>query len=175
MAAIAHPEKSEFLPFGEVGELVVKGPQLMKGYWKLEAETGRTLAEIMGEKWVRTGDLALIDDEGYFHFYDRKRDCIICGGQPVFAREVEEVIKTHRLVREAAVIGATDQKGSVVIKAVIILRGDARGKLSDQDIISHCRGRLDEHKIPGIIEFRGEIPKTDVGKVSRRELREEKA
>jgi long-chain acyl-CoA synthetase len=172
--AIAHPEKAEWMSTGQVGELVVRGPQVMKGYWKKEEETAQAFVEITGEKWLRTGDLAKIDDEGYFHFYDRKKDLIQYQGTSIFAREIEEVLKTHPKVREAAVIGVPGPNGGTTIKAVIALQTDARGKLSEEEVVSYCRGKLVSHKIPNIIEFRGEIPRTDVGKVSRRELREER-
>jgi long-chain acyl-CoA synthetase len=172
MVAVVHPDKAEFMPQGEIGELAVKGPQVMKGYWRNEAETDLGFVQIMGETWLRTGDLASIDDEGYFYFHDRKRDLIIHDNHPVFPGEIEEVLKTHPKVREAAVIGIPDEKGGVTIKAVIVLQSGARGKLSEEEIVSYCQERLADYKIPTMIEFRGEIPKTDVGKVSRRELRE---
>jgi len=174
-AAIARIERPEFIGSGEIGELVVKGPQLMKGYWERADESAQTLVDIMGEMWVRTGDLARIDDDGYFYFQERKRDVITCRGMSIFAREIEDVLKTHPMVKEAAVIGVPDATMGVVVKAVVIVRGEARGKLADEEIVRHCRERLEDHKVPRLIEFRGEIPKTDVGKVSRRELREERS
>jgi long-chain acyl-CoA synthetase len=173
MVAIAHPDKAEFMPFGEIGELVVKGPQVMKGYWERPGETEQSFEEILGERWLRTGDLARIDDEGYFYFYDRKKDLIKSEGYSIFAREIEEVLRTHPKIKEAAVIGVPDEKAGANIKAVIVLQADARGKVSEQEIAQYCADKLAQHKIPKIIEFRGEIPRTDVGKVSRRELREE--
>lgn len=174
MVAIAHPERAEMVPLGEIGELVVKGPQVMKGYWNRPEETKESFVEIMGEKWLRTGDLVRMDDEGYVHFYDRKRDLIKYKGYSIFAREIEEVIKTHPKIKEAAVIGVPDPKVGANIKAVIVLQSDARGRMSEEEIVSYCQGKLAHYKIPKIIEFRGEIPRTDVGKVSRRELREER-
>jgi long-chain acyl-CoA synthetase len=174
MVAIAHPERAEMVPLGEIGELVVKGPQVMKGYWNRPEETKQSFVEIMGEKWLRTGDLVRMDDEGYVHFYDRKRDLIKYKGYSIFAREIEEVIKTHPKIKEAAVIGVPDPKVGANIKAVIVLQADARGRMSEEEIVSYCQGKLAHYKIPKIIEFRGEIPRTDVGKVSRRELREER-
>lgn len=172
--AIAHPEKWEFMGPGEIGELVVKGPQVMKGYWNTHEETEQSFVEIMGERWLRTGDLGRMDVEGYFHFYDRKRDLIKYRGYTVFAREVEEILKTHPKVKEAAVIGALDREVGANVKAVIVLHTDARGKLSEEEIVRYCQQKLDDYKIPQIIEFRREIPRTDAGKVSRRELREER-
>jgi long-chain acyl-CoA synthetase len=174
MVAIAHPERAEMVPLGEIGELVVKGPQVMKGYWNRPEETKQSFVEIMGEKWLRTGDLVRMDDEGYVHFYDRKRDLIKYKGYSIFAREIEEVIKTHPKIKEAAVIGVPDPKVGANIKAVIVLQSDARGRMSEEEIVSYCQEKLAHYKIPKIIEFRGEIPRTDVGKVSRRELREER-
>ena len=173
MAAIVHPEKEEFLPLGEIGEIVIQGPQVMKGYWKNPEETSEKLVDIEGEKWFRTGDLGSMDDEGYFHFYDRKRDLIKYKGYSVFAREIEEVLTSHPKIKEAGVIGVRDPRVGENIKAAIVLEAEARGKLSEEEIISYCKERLAHYKVPRIVEFRGEIPKTDVGKVSHRELREE--
>ena len=172
--AIVHPDTAEMVPLGEIGELVVRGPQVMKGYWNRPEETGKMFLEIAGEKWLMTGDLVRMDDEGYVHFYDRKRDLIKYKGYSIFAREIEEVLKTHPKIKEAAVIGVPDPKVGANIKAVIVLEADARGKMSEEEIVGHCQEKLAHYKVPKIIEFRGEIPRTDVGKVSRRELREER-
>lgn len=173
IAAIAHPEKDEFLPQGEIGEIVVKGPQVMRGYWNRPDETAKVFSEIGGDRWFRTGDLARMDEEGYFHFYDRKRDLIKYKGYSVFAREVEEVLKSHPKIKEVGVVGVPDPKVGENIKAVVVLESDARGRISEEEIIKYCEEKLAHYKVPKIIEFRGEIPRTDVGKVSRRELREE--
>lgn len=173
MAAILHSEENEFLPPGETGEIAIKGPQVMKGYWKTPEETSEKLVNIDGETWLRTGDLGSMDDEGYFWFYDRKRDLIKYKGYSVFAREVEEVLKKHPKIKEAGVVGVRDPKVGENVKAAVVLEADARGKLSEEDIIEYCKENLAHYKIPKIVEFRGEIPRTDVGKVSRRELREE--
>ena len=174
VVAIVDPDTAETVPLGEIGELVVTGPQVMKGYWNRPEETKKGFLEMAGKKWLMTGDLVRMDDEGYVHFYDRKRDLIKYKGYSVFAREIEEVLKTHAKIKEAAVIGVPDPKVGANIKAVIVLEADARGKMSEEEIVSHCQERLAHYKVPKIIEFRGEIPKTDVGKVSRRELREER-
>ena len=173
VAAIAHSEKNELLPLGEVGEVVIKGPQVMKGYWKKPEETENTLVEIDGEIWLRTGDIARMDEEGYFYMLDRKKDLIKYKGYSVFARDVEEVLYEHPKIKEAGVIGVPDPKVGQIIKAVIILETESRGKISEEEIINYCRDKLAPYKVPKIVEFRGEIPKTDVGKVSHRELREE--
>ncbi|MDO9333041.1 MAG: AMP-binding protein [Dehalococcoidales bacterium] len=173
VAAIASPDKDEFLPVGETGELVIKGPQVMKGYWKKPEETENMFMKFNGERWLRTGDLARMDEEGYFFFYDRKRDMIKYKGLAVFAREVEEVLCSHPQVKEAGVIGVPDPEVGERVKAIVVLETEARGKLSEMDIIKYCEERLAHYKVPKIVEFRGEVPKTDVGKVSHRELRDE--
>ena len=173
IAGIVDPEGDGFLPLGETGELVVKGPQVTTGYWNKPEETKKMLVKIDGETWLRTGDLARMDEEGYFYFYDRKRDLIKYKGLAVFAREVEEVLTGHPQIKEAGVIGVRDPDVGENVKAVVVLETEARGKLLEEDIIRYCQERLAHYKVPKIIEFRGEVPKTDVGKVSRRELREE--
>ena len=170
--AIADPEGTDFLPVGEVGELLVRGPQVMKGYWKRPEETAEVIVEIDGETWLRTSDLASMDEEGYFYFYDRKRDMIKYKGLAVFAREVEEVLTGHPQVKEAGVIGVPDPEVGERVKAVVVLETEARGKVLEEEIIKYCEEKLAHYKCPKVVEFRGEVPKTDVGKVSRRELRE---
>jgi long-chain acyl-CoA synthetase len=173
VAGIADPDKDEFLPVGETGELVVKGPQVFKGYWNNPEETKKMSMTVNGERWLRTGDLVRMDEEGYFYFYDRKRDMIKYKGLAVFAREVEEVLCSHPQVKEAGVIGVPDADVGERVKAIVVLETEARGKLSETEIITYCTEHLAHYKVPKIVEFRGEVPKTDVGKVSRRELRDE--
>ncbi len=172
-AAIIDHSGLDFMPVGEVGELIVNGPNVMQGYWNRPEETADSLIEIDGQKWLRTGDLASMDEEGYFHFFDRKRDLIKHKGYAVFARHVEEVLFNHPQIKAAGVVGVPDPKVGAIIKAYVVLQAEARGKVSEEDIISYCQDNLAHYKVPKIIEFRGELPKTDVGKVSRRELREE--
>ena len=173
MAAIVHPETSEFLPPGEIGELVIQGPNVMQGYWKQPEETRETLIELDGKIWLRTGDLVRMDEDGYFHFFDRKKDLIKYKGYSVFARDIEEVLYQHPKVKAAGVLGVPDPKVGQVIKAIVVLQTEARGKISEEEMIKYCEERLAHYKVPKIMEFRGELPKTDVGKVSHRELREE--
>jgi len=172
-AAIVEHEGTNFVPVGEVGELILSGPNIMQGYWKREEGTKEALIDIDGEKWLRTGDLVSMDDEGYFHFFDRKRDLIKYKGYSVFARHVEEVLYKHPQIKAAGVVGVDDPKVGQYIKAYVVLESEARGKISEEEIIAFCKENLAHYKVPKIIEFRGELPKTDVGKVSRRELREE--
>jgi long-chain acyl-CoA synthetase len=172
-AAIMEHESTEFLPVGEVGELILCGPNIMQGYWKRPDSTQESMLEIDGEMWLRTGDLVSMDEEGYFHFFDRKRDLIKYKGYSVFARHVEEVLYKHPQIKAAGVVGVPDPKVGNLIKAYIVLESEARGKISEEEVLEFCRQNLAHYKVPKIIEFRGELPKTDVGKVSRRELREE--
>jgi long-chain acyl-CoA synthetase len=173
VAAIVDPEGTKFLPVGETGEMVFKGPNVIPGYWQKPEATKETFIEIDGETWLRTGDLARMDEEGYFYFYDRKKDMIKYKGLQVFAREVEEVLTSHPQVREAGVIGVPDPEVGERVKAIVVLESEARGRVSEEEITKYCAGKLAGYMVPKIIEFRGEVPKTDIGKVSRRELREE--
>jgi long-chain acyl-CoA synthetase len=172
-AAILNPDKDEFCPVNEIGEIAVQGPQVTKGYYNKSQATRDCEAIINGKRWWRTGDLGRMDKDGFFQIYDRKRDLIKYKGLRVYAREVEEVLVQHADIREVGVIGVSDIKVGQNVKAFVVLEGDARGKVSEKDIMDYCKDKMAPYKIPRIIEFVGEIPKTDVGKVSRRELREE--
>jgi len=172
-AAVVDADGTEFKGIDEVGELILHGPNMMQGYWKRPEETKESIIDLDGKKWLRTGDLVRMDEEGYFHFFDRKRDLIKYKGYSVFARHVEEVLYKHPQIKAAGVVGVPDPKVGQFIKAYVVLQSDARGKISEEEIMEFCRQNLAHYKVPKIIEFRGELPKTDVGKVSRRELREE--
>ncbi len=172
-AAVIEDEGTDFVPVGEVGELVVRGPQVMKGYWKQPEQTAASFIEIDGEKWLKTADLVRMDEDGYFFYYDRKRDLIKYKAYSVYAREIEECISTHPMVDKVGAIGIRDPKVGENIKAIVVLKTESRGKITEEDIISYCKEHLAHYKVPKIVEFRGEIPLTDIGKVSRRELRDE--
>ncbi len=172
-AIVDSADSTKFLPIGEIGEMVFKGPTVVKGYWGKPEATHEMFVDIDGETWLRTGDLARMDEEGYFYFYDRKRDMIKYKGLAVFAREVEEVLAAHPQVKEAGVVGVPDPEVGERVKAIVVLESEARGRVSEEEITKYCAEKLAHYKVPKIIEFRGEVPKTDVGKVSRRELREE--
>lgn len=172
-AAIIDVEGMEFKPVGEDGELILRGPNIMQGYWKRPEANAESFVEIDGKKWLRTGDLVRMDEEGYFYFFDRKRDLIKYKGYSVFARHVEEVLYKHPQIKAAGVVGVPDPAVGQNIKAYVVLQSEARGKVSEEEIIEFCKQNLAHYKVPKIIEFRGELPKTDVGKISRRELREE--
>ncbi|MDQ7794538.1 MAG: long-chain fatty acid--CoA ligase [bacterium] len=172
-AGVVDPESNAFLDVGETGELVVAGPNIMRGYWNRPEETRATLVEMEGLTWLKTGDLCSMDEEGYFHFYDRKKDLIKHRGYSVFPREIEEILYQHPQVKAVGVIGVPDPRVGQTIKAHIVLQPEARGKVTPEEMIEFCRGKLAHYKVPRVVEFRGELPKTDVGKISRRELREE--
>jgi long-chain acyl-CoA synthetase len=152
---------------GELGELIIRGPQVMKGYWNMPEETAVTLRD----GWLYTGDLATVDEQGYVTIVDRKKDMIIASGYNVYPREIEEVLYEHPSVREAVVIGVPDAYRGETVKAIIVLKDGKEA--SAEEIIEHCRKNLAAYKVPRIVEFRKELPKTNVGKILRRVLREE--
>ncbi|HYB19758.1 MAG TPA: long-chain fatty acid--CoA ligase [Thermodesulfobacteriota bacterium] len=152
---------------GEVGELLFKGPNATKGYWKLPEQT----AESIREGWVYTGDLARQDRDGYFYIVGRKKDLIIVGGYNVYPREVEEVLYTHPSVYESAVIGIPDEMRGEVPKAFITLKPGQ--ETSEEEIIDFCKQNLAPYKIPRQVEIRSELPKSSTGKILHRELRKE--
>ncbi len=159
-------EDGEFLTQGEVGELCVRGPQVMKGYWKKPEETAFVLDE---QGWLKTGDIAMMDEQGFFRIVDRKKDMILVSGFNVFPNEIESVVASCPGVLEVGVIGVEDAKSGEAVKAVIVRNDDT---LTEQEVIDHCRKELTSYKVPRIIEFRTELPKTNVGKILRRELRD---
>ncbi|WP_333871532.1 long-chain fatty acid--CoA ligase [Desulforamulus putei] len=155
------------LPPGEVGELCVKGPQVMKGYWNMPEETSKVLRD----GWLYTGDIARMDESGFTYIVDRKKDMVISMGYNVYPREVEEVLYEHPAVKEAAVIGLKDRHRGEVLKAFVVLKEGAEARR--EDIIKFCRRYLAQYKVPKQVEFRAELPKSSVGKILRRVLVEE--
>ncbi len=157
----------EFLPPGEVGELAIKGPQVMKGYWGRAEAT----ANVLKEGWLLTGDLARMDEEGYFYIADRKKDMIIASGYNVYPREIEEVLYEHPAVQETIVVGVPhDYRGETVKAFVTLKQGET---ISEEDLIAFSKEHLAPYKVPKLVEFRDELPKSAVGKLLRRELRDE--
>ena len=156
------------LPMGEAGELVVRGPQVMKGYWNKPGET----ADALRGGWLHTGDIAKMDEDGYFYIVGRIKDMIKTVGENVYPREVEEVLYTHPKVKEAAVVGLPHEEYlGEKIKAYIVLKEGETA--TAEEIIQYCRDQLSKFKVPKEIEFRDQLPKTLVGKVLRRVLRDE--
>ncbi len=152
---------------GEPGDLLVSGPQVMLGYWNRPAETGAVLAR----GWLRTGDIARMDEEGYFAIVDRSKDVINTAGFKVWPREVEEALCLHPAVKQVAVVGVPDDYRGEAVKAFVVLRDGAAPRPSAEEIIEFCRARLTPYKAPRAVEFRGELPMTTTGKLLRRELR----
>ncbi|HEX9741658.1 MAG TPA: long-chain fatty acid--CoA ligase [Nitrospiraceae bacterium] len=155
------------LPVGEIGELVIRGPQVMRGYWRRDEET----RQVLRNGWLYTGDMARRDEDGYFYIEDRKKDMIKSGGENVYPREVEEVLFRHPKVKDAVVVGVPQELRGEFIKAYIVLKEGQQASASE--ILEHCRKELAKFKVPKRVEFRGELPKTIVGKVLRRVLVEE--
>lgn len=160
-------ETGEELPVGEIGELIISGPQVMKGYWNKEEETAKALKD----GWLYTGDMARMDEEGFFYIVDRKKDMIIASGYNIYPREIEEVLFEHPQIVEAAVAGVPDQYRGETVKAYVIAK-EGSG-LTEGELDAWCRSRLASYKVPRVYEFRNELPKTLIGKVLRRKLVEE--
>ncbi len=155
------------VPTGKLGELIIRGPQVMSGYWNKPDET----ASALRNGWLYTGDLATMDKEGYFHIMDRKKDMVIVGGYNVYPREIDEVLLEHPHILEAVAVGIEDETRGESIKAYVVLKPNV--SLSRADVTAWCRKKLASYKVPRSVEFRDELPKTIVGKVLRRALREE--
>ncbi|OFW57971.1 MAG: long-chain fatty acid--CoA ligase [Candidatus Solincola sediminis] len=155
------------LGINEPGEIIIKGPQVMKGYWEKPEETAETLRD----GWLFTGDVGTMDEDGYFYIVDRKKDMIIAGGFNIYPREIDEVLYEHPKVQEAVAVGIPDEYRGETVKAYVVLKPEE--ECSEEEIIAFCKERLASFKAPRVVEFRAELPKTLVGKVLRRALREE--
>jgi long-chain acyl-CoA synthetase len=157
-------DQGKSVPLGEPGELAVKGPQVMEGYWQRSDET----AKVIKNGWLLTGDVAIRDDQGYFKIVDRKKDMILVSGFNVYPNEIEEVLVAHPSVLEAAAVGIPDEKSGESVKAFVVKKAE----VTEAELIEFCRNRLTNYKVPKKIEFKKELPKTNVGKILRRSLRE---
>ncbi len=160
-------EDGNDVPKGEVGELLVRGPQVMKGYYKRPDETVKVL---MPGGWLRTGDMAIMLEDGFFKIADRKKDMILVSGFNVYPNELEDVICSHPKVREAAAIGIPDEKSGETIKVFIVKKDES---LTSEELRAYCKENLTSYKVPKLIEFKTDLPKTNVGKVLRRDLRDQ--
>lgn len=166
-SVILRSGETEVLPPGEIGEIAIKGPQVMKGYWNRPEETAATFSD----GWFLTGDLGYMDENGYFYVVDRKKDMIIAGGFNIYPREVEEVLYEHEAIQECVVAGIPDPYRGETVKAYIVLK---EGKdVSEKELNEFCRQNLASYKVPRFYEFRTELPKTAVGKILRRTLVDE--
>lgn len=167
-SAILHQQTGAPLPVGEIGEIVVKGPNIMKGYWHREEET----RAIFTNGWMHTGDLGKMDEDGFFYVVERAKDMILASGFNVYPREVEEVLFQHPAIQEAAVAGTPDEyRGETVAAFVILKPGIAASDETRQSILAHCKQNLAGYKVPKILEFRQTLPKSLIGKTLRRELK----
>jgi long-chain acyl-CoA synthetase len=166
-SAIINAETGDFLPRGEIGEIVVRGPQVMQGYWQRPDET----AKVIQHGWLRTGDIGVMEPDGYFRVVDRAKDLIIAGGYNIYPRDVEEVLFQHPKVLEAVVIGVPDAYRGETVRAYVVPRPGEH--LTEQELDAFCRARLAAYKVPKQYAFRDSLPKTLIGKVLRRALREE--
>ena len=160
-------DKEKELPLGEEGELGIKGPQVMKGYWKRQEATEKVMNS---QGFFLTGDIAVIDEDGYFTITDRKKDMINASGMKIYPRELEEVLFEHPAVAEAAVVGVPHKIRGETAKAFVVLKDGETA--SDRELIEFCKSRLAKYKVPRYIEFLHELPKTAVGKTMRRALRD---
>jgi long-chain acyl-CoA synthetase len=154
------------LGVGEIGEICIRGPQVMKGYWQRPDDTAKMLG---ADGWLRTGDIGRMDENGFFYIVDRKKDMILVSGFNVYPNEIEDVIATHPGVLEVAAVGVPDDKSGEAVKVVIVKKDPA---LTADDIRAHCKTELTGYKQPRFVEFRDSLPKTNVGKILRRELRD---
>lgn len=158
-------DEGETLPVGEPGEMWVKGPQVMAGYYNRKEATD----EILIDGWLATGDIACMDENGFFKIVDRKKDMIIVSGFNVFPNEIEEVVMMHSGVLEVAAIGVPNESGGETVKVFVVLKDKT---VTEDEIIAHCHENLTNYKVPKLVEFKNDLPKSNVGKILRRELRE---
>ena len=167
-------EGTKELPFGETGELCVRGPQVMKGYFNQPEETAEVLVELEpGQIWLRTGDIGYMDEEGWVYIQDRKKQLIKYKGYSVFPKEIEELVGQHPAVSEVAAAGIPDPETGEIIKCWVVLRPEYKGKITEEELINWCKENMTHYKVPRLIEFRDDLPKSLVGKVMRRELQEQ--
>jgi long-chain acyl-CoA synthetase len=172
-AIIVDLHAGEEAPIGAIGELAVRGPQVMRGYWNRPEESAQVLRPSTGSgsDWLFTGDLAKRDEDGFFQIIDRKKDMILAGDFNIYPRDVEEVLYEHPKVLEAAVAGVPPDGHAQTIKAYVVLK---KGEMATpEEFIEFCRQRLGDYAVPRLIEFREQLPKTFVGKVFKRKLAEE--
>ena len=153
------------VPPGEAGEIAIKGPQVMAGYWQRPDETAKVMT---ADGYFKTGDVGIMDERGFFRIVDRKKDMILCAGFNVYPNEIEDVVSQLPGVLECAAVGVPDEKAGEAIKLVIVHKGEG---LTEDQVRAHCRANLTGYKQPKVVEFRTELPKTPVGKILRRELR----
>jgi len=166
---VIRDDEGKDLPLGQAGELCIRGPQVMKGYWNRPEETEKV---IMADGFLRTGDVAIMDSSGYVKIVDRKKDMILVSGFNVYPNEIEDVLAMHPGVLESAAVGVPDPNSGEAVKIYVVKKDP---NLTEAALLEHCRANLTGYKVPRQIAFRNELPKTNVGKILRRQLRDEKA
>ena len=162
-------EAGQELPPGEMGEIGVRGPQVMQGYWNQPEESARVFT---ADGWLRTGDVGVMEEDGFVRFVERSKDIVVVSGFKVYPAEIEEVVMLHPGVREAAAVGVPDERSGEALRLFVVRKDPALGA---EALLAHCRENLTAYKLPKHIEFRETLPKSPVGKVLRRALREEPA
>jgi fatty-acyl-CoA synthase len=172
---VIDPLTLEELPVGEVGEIVTHGPQVFLGYWNRPDQSAQAFIEIDGKRFLRTGDLGRVDEDGYFFMVDRLKRMINASGFKVWPSEVESLMYAHPAILEACVIGARDSHRGETVKALVVLRPEWRGRLDERTLIDWCRGSMAAYKVPRIIAFAEALPKSGSGKIQWRELQEREA
>jgi long-chain acyl-CoA synthetase len=160
-------DAGNILPVGQAGELCVRGPQVMLGYWQRPEETAKVMD---ADGYFRTGDVALVREDGFLQIVDRKKDMIVVSGFNVYPNELEDVLSQHPDVLECAAVGVPDPTAGEVIKMFVVSKSEA---LTAEEVREFCRRSLTAYKVPKLVEFRAELPKTNVGKILRRELRDQ--
>jgi long-chain acyl-CoA synthetase len=158
-------EEENEVAIGERGEIAIKGPQVMRGYWNNPDETAKVMTK---DGFFKTGDIATQDEKGYFQIVDRKKDMILVSGFNVYPNEIEDVVTSHPKVLEAAAIGVPNEKSGEIVKLFVVKKDDS---LTKEEIIAFCKTELTGYKIPKVVEFRDDLPKSNVGKILRKDLR----
>ena len=165
---VIRDDQDNDLPIGGTGEICIKGPQVMAGYWNQPEETAKVMTK---DGYLKTGDIGFMDEKGFIRIVDRKKDMILVSGFNVYPNEVEQVVAMHPGVLECAAIGVKDEHSTEAVKLFVVKKDPG---LTEQDLLAYCKKELTGYKRPKYVEFRTELPKTNVGKILRRELRDEK-
>jgi fatty-acyl-CoA synthase len=171
-ARVVDPATLSELPQGESGEIVLHGPQLMRGYWRQPEATQEAFIELDGKRFLRTGDLGRIDGDGYLFMTDRLKRMINAAGYKVWPAEVEALMYRHPAIEEVCVIGARDERRGETVKALVVLRSQLRGRVTCEEIVEWSHAHMAPYKIPRLVEFVEALPKSGSGKVMWRELQD---
>jgi fatty-acyl-CoA synthase len=174
-ARILDPVTLQEVPQGETGEIVVHAPQVMQGYWRNPKATADAFIDIDSRRFLRTGDLARVDEDGYFFMTDRLKRMINASGYKVWPAEVEALMYGHPAIHEVCVIGAQDDKRGETVKAVVVLKPEHKGLVSEADVVDWARGHMAAYKSPRLVSFVDSLPKSGTGKIMWRELQERQA